>query len=77
MHFPALALELEAHLAAVDASVLVAHRREADGAVIARVLLVAHADQAGLQQLDYRCEHLLSRQALKAEVGVDPISDRG
>jgi len=65
----ALAAELESHLRSVDLRVLVAHRRQPEGMIVAGVLLVADADQRLLQQLHDSREHFLPRQPLLLQIG--------
>ena len=73
----ALAVEHEGDLCAGDVRVLVPERREPVGAVLLRVLLVADADERGLQELGDGGEDLLARDAGEREIGVDLLADRG
>ena len=59
-----------------DLDVAVAQRGQAEALVVARVLLVADADQRGLEQAHDGRQHLLARQAAAAQVGVDARADR-
>ena len=65
----ALAAELESHLRSADLRVLVAHRRQPEGMIVAGVLLVADADQRLLQQLYDSREHFLPRQPPLLQIG--------
>src|SRR5690606_7765483 len=75
MEDPALAAELELDLGAAHADVPRAQRREAIGAVRARVLLVAHAYQGRIEQPHDQGEHLLARDAGQSKVGRDTAAD--
>ncbi len=72
----ALAPEMKADVRAAHVDVLFAQRRQAEGAVGARVLLVADADQRDLEEPHHRRQHLLAREARAAELrvhrGADP-----
>ena len=72
MLLAALAAEGEADGGALDLGVAVAQGGQAEGVVGARVLLVADADERGLQQPHHRGQHLLARQPLAAEVAPRP-----
>jgi hypothetical protein len=73
----ALAAEFELDLAAVDADVAVAQRRQAEGFVGARVLLVPDPHHGRLQQVDDRRQHFFARQAGQFQGAVDFGADRG
>src|SRR5687768_10130806 len=47
---------------------MVAQRRQAEGVVVLRVLVVADADERHLHEFDHRGEDLLARQAGELEV---------
>ena len=71
----ALALELEAQLGALHLDVRVAQRGQAVAVVAARVVVVADADQRGLQQVHDGGQHLLARQAATRHVLRDALAD--
>ena len=56
---------------------LVAHRRQAEGVVLAGVLIVADADEGCLEQLHDGGEHLFARHAGQREVFLHATADRG
>src|SRR4051812_19710378 len=71
----ALAAEFEAHLAAADLGVPIAHRRQSDRAVGAGVLFVADANQRLLEELHRGGEDLLARQPLLPHVSRSAPAD--
>ena len=73
---PALAGEHEGDLGSRDARVPVPEGREAVGAVVTRVFVVADADERRLQQLGDGRQHLVARDAGEREVGVDALPHR-
>src|SRR4051812_42496526 len=68
MRDPAFAAEFEADLRTANLGMAIAHRRQPDRAVGARVLLVADADECFLEQLDGRGEDLFARKPFLAKV---------
>src|SRR6266540_6347825 len=66
----ALAAEAERDARAADVDVPAAHRRQAEGAVVARVLVVPDPDQRCLEQPDDGREDPLARQPAPPEVRV-------
>src|SRR5262245_2566716 len=72
---PALAAELEVHLLAANANMPVAKRRQAERIIALRILLVADADQALLEQLDDGGKHFFARQACAREIGARTRAD--
>ncbi len=70
-----LAVVAEGHRRAVDLGVAVAHRCQAVGPVLLRVLVVADADQRCLQQPDDQRQDLLPRQPVAPQVGLDALAD--
>ena len=76
MQLAALAAELELEARAGDADVAVAHRREAERPVRARVLLVADPHERRLEQPHERREDLLARHAGEREVASHPPAQR-
>ncbi|GAV37054.1 hypothetical protein ROTAS13_04747 [Roseomonas sp. TAS13] len=71
----ALALEVEADLAAVQPDMPVPQRGQAIGAVLRGIVLVADTDQRVLQQPRHGRQHLLPRQALARHVRRHPLPD--
>src|SRR5581483_7218188 len=59
----ALAAEAKAQLRTAHAHLPLAQRRQAERSVLARILLVADANESTLQQTHHGGEHLLARQA--------------
>jgi len=66
---PALSSELKPQGRSLHLDVLIAQRRQAERIVGFRVLVVADANQAALEQLHHRGEHLLARQPWPLEIG--------
>src|SRR5579871_1811069 len=58
----ALPAKFEVHSRSVDARVRVAHRRQTERMVLARVLFVADTNERLLEELDDGREHLLARE---------------
>src|SRR6266853_3609641 len=73
----ALAAEAEEHFSALDLDVTVAQGREAEGAVFAGVLVVAHADERLVEQHHHRGEDLAPGQVARAQVALDALADLG
>jgi hypothetical protein len=73
---PALAAEAEAHRRAFHLHVPAAQRREAEGLVLARVLLIADADERLVEQADDGGEHLVARELLALQVALDAIAQQ-
>src|SRR5712692_10890 len=71
----ALAAEAEEHFRALDLDVTVAQGREAEGAVLAGVLVVAYADQRLVEQHDHGGEDLAPGQVARAQVALDALAD--
>ena len=71
-----LALEAEPDRRAGDSRVAVAQRRQAERLVVARVLVVADADQRLLEELHHGRHDLRARQAGRRDVGVGPAAQR-
>ena len=71
----ALAAELEAKLGARHRDVSSAKRREPEGAVVARVLVAADADERLLQQPHDRGEHFFTRKRRLRDVLLDASPD--
>ena len=57
----ALAAELEPYVGSLHHGVPIAHGRQTDGSVVARVLLVADSDERLLEQLNGGRQYLLAR----------------
>ena len=68
---PALPLEFEGDLSSADFRVLITHRREPVAAVLLCILVVAHADQRGLEQSHHDREHLRLGIPATAQIGGD------
>jgi len=73
----ALAAEGEHDRRALDGGVPVAEGGQAERPVVARVLLVAHADERGLEQADHGRHHLPPGQAAARQVFVRARADDG
>src|SRR3546814_5240899 len=61
---PGLRPKLEVHGRAIDVDMPVAHRGQAEGAVVAGIFRVADADQRRLEQADRSEEHTSELQSL-------------
>ncbi len=72
----ALAAEGEAQHLAVDAHVAPAQRGEAEGVVLARVLVVADADQRAVEQPHHGGEELAPRMVRRAQVALDALAQQ-
>ena len=66
-----LGAELELHRVAVEVHVFVVQRRDPVRLVLPLVLLVPDADQRLVHEPDRGREHLVTRQAIEREVGLD------
>ena len=73
----ALAGEVEGNRASLHLHVAVVHGGQAVGAVFARVLLVANADEGRFKQADDGRENLFARQAGQRKVVLDALADDG
>src|SRR5687767_12497361 len=73
----ALAAEGEAQLAAGHAHVPAPQRGESEGFVLARVLVVADADQGPVEQPHHRGEDLAAAQPAGTQVALDALAQRG
>src|SRR5882724_5933479 len=73
----ALAAEAEEHFRALDLDVTVAQRGESEGAVLARVLVVAHADQRLVEQHHHGGEDLAPRKVPGAQIALHALADLG
>src|SRR5690606_35483214 len=69
---PALAVELQSQFLAQEARVPGTQRGQAERPVLARVAVVADADQGIGHDRDHAGEHLLARQPRQREIGADP-----
>src|SRR5207302_8086245 len=67
--------ELEPDAAAVEMRIVVDHRRQSDGAVLAQVLVVSDTDRRLFQQLYHCRQHLLARDAVPPQVTLDLLTD--
>jgi hypothetical protein len=73
---PALPLNENSQARALDLDVPVSQRRQAERAVLLRVLGVADAHERGLEQPDDGGDHLAPREALELQVLLDLLPDR-
>src|SRR5258706_5123468 len=73
----ALAAEAEAHFCALDLDVAVAQRGESEGTVLARVLVVAHADQGLVQQHHHGGEDLPPGEIPRTQIAFHALADFG
>src|SRR5258708_4956981 len=74
---PALAAEAEAHFCALDLDVPSAQRGEPEGAVLARVLVVAHADEGLVEQHHHGGEDLAPGEIPRAQIAFHALADFG
>jgi hypothetical protein len=74
---PALSSELKPQGRSLHLDVLIAHRRQAERIVGFRVLVVADANQAALEQLHHRGKHLLARQPWPFQIGGGSRANHG
>src|ERR1700704_5285660 len=74
---PALPAEAEEQFRALDLDVTLAQGRETEGAVLARVLVVAHADQRLVEQHHHGGEDLAPREIARAQVALHALADLG
>src|SRR4051794_8356712 len=72
----ALAAKSKGKTLAVDAHVPAAQRGEAEGLVLARVLVVAHADERAIQQPHHRGKELAARMVRGAQIVLDAIAQQ-
>ena len=72
---PALAAEGKAQFGASDLDVAPAQRGEAEGAVLARILVVAHADERLVEQHHHGGEDLPAREVARAQVALYALPD--
>src|SRR6266852_387952 len=73
----ALAAEAEEQFRTLDLDVALAQGGEAEGAVLARVLVVAHADQRLVEQHHHGGEDLAPREIARAQIAFDALADLG
>src|SRR5213596_427292 len=73
----ALAAEAEEQLRALDLNMALAQGGEAEGAVLARVLVVAHADQRLVEQHHHGGENLAPREIPRAQIALHALADLG
>src|SRR5204863_3109945 len=73
----ALAAEAEQQLRALHLDVTLAQRREAEGAVLARVLVVADADQRLVEQHHHGSEDLAPREIARAQIALHALANLG
>src|SRR5258706_17021 len=71
----ALAAEAEAHFRALDLDVTVAQRGQPEGAVLARVLVVAHADQGLVEEHHHGGEDLPPGEIARAQIAFHALAD--
>jgi hypothetical protein len=74
---PLFARKVKGQRCAFDLHVLVQKRRQPEGLVGARVLLVPHADQRLLEQRHDDGQHMLARQRRFLQVGPHALANRG
>src|SRR5581483_6190527 len=72
-----LPAKLEMERGAVDVDVAIAQRGEPERSVLARVLFVADANQAGLEEAHHGGQHLLAGEAGPPEIARDRAADPG
>src|SRR2546425_12541202 len=73
----ALAAEGKLQLRALDLEVAPAQGGEPEGAVLAGVFVVAHADQRLVEQHHHGGEDLAPRQVARAQIALDALADLG
>src|SRR6266513_5385722 len=73
----ALAAEAEEQFRALDLDMALAQGGEAEGAVLARVLVVAHADQRLVEQHHHGGEDLATREIARAQIALHALADLG
>src|SRR5216117_1863074 len=73
----ALAAEAEEQFRALDLDMALAQGGEAEGAVLARVLVVAHADQRLVEQHHHGGEDLAPREIPRAQIALHALADLG
>src|SRR5581483_6525940 len=72
---PALSPEGEAEHRAFDVDVPATERGEPEGPVLARVLVVADADQGLVEQAHHRGEDLPAAEILRTQIALHPLAD--
>src|SRR6266702_5028209 len=75
MQLSALAPKAEVHVRADHFNMSVSQGRQAEGAVLLSILLIADPDSGLLEEPDYRRQHLLPRHARPFQVAVGLLAD--